>query len=142
MKRRIIAALMVTVAAVAMMPATAMAHHGGGHHGGGHHGGYQSQATYTAPAPTYTAPAQTYTAPAQTNTVATAPVVAPVCTVEGCTTIGEHVHEDGCVVTHYYGDGHDCHTEYDHYYGDGHDYHDQCGHYYGDGHDHHNDYCY
>ena len=49
MKRRIAAALALTLVATAMMPATALAHH----HGGGHHGS-RRQATYTAPAPTYT----------------------------------------------------------------------------------------
>lgn len=130
MKRRIAAALALTLVATAMMPATALAHH----HGGGHHGS-RRQATYTAPAPSYSAPAQT----AET----TAPLVADVCQVEGCATIGEHCHEEGVIVAHYYGDGHDWHGEYDHYYGDGHDYHEQYDHYYGDGHGCHDQYdCY
>lgn len=126
MKKRIAAALALTLVATAMMPATALAHH----HGGGHHGS-RRQAT----APTYSAPAQT--------AAETAPLVADVCQWDGCTTIGEHCHEEGVIVAHYYGDGHDWHSEYDHYYGDGHDYHEQYDHYYGDGHGCHDQYdCY
>ncbi len=122
--KKVLSTIAVMGLVIAATSTTAYAHG----HGGSHHSSGRSQVAYTAPAPVYTAPAQT--------TTSTIPLVAAVCGAEGCAIIGEHTHDNVNIVTHYYGDGHDYHDEYDHYYGDGHDYHDQYDHYYGDGHCH------
>jgi hypothetical protein len=101
--------ILILMAVVFISASTSTSVYAGNHCGGGHY-----DRTQAVNPPTIS---NTTTRHAEIISLS-----ADICAVEDCMIIGEHCHQAGITVTHYYGDGHDYHDQYDHCNGSGHNY--------------------